>query len=57
MKTEIPKWRLQKVEVVREGIVDDEFSGYELQKNGLAVCKFSEESLREVKEFFSNSVV
>ena len=50
----MPKWRLQKVEVVRDGIVDDEFSGYELQKNGSIVCKFSKESLREVKEFLKN---
>ena len=54
MKEIIPKWRLEKVEIIRNGKVDQEYSGYELQKNGLIICKFTINSLQEVKEFFVN---
>ncbi|MEK6881644.1 MAG: hypothetical protein AABY22_18640 [Nanoarchaeota archaeon] len=54
MKKEISKWRLVKVEVIRDGVLDVDYSGYELQKEGIALCKFSEESLKEVKEFLMN---
>ena len=54
MKKEIQKWSLEKVEVIRNGKLDEEFSGYELQKNGITICKFSLESLMELKEFFTN---
>lgn len=53
MKQTIPKWRLQKVEVIREGVIDQEFSGYELQKNGMVICKLSLDSLKEVREIFN----
>ena len=46
----LPKWRLEKVEVIRNGIINQEFSGYELQKNGIIVCKFGLDSLKELKE-------
>ena len=52
MKTQIPKWQIEKVEVFRNGILDEEYSGYELQKNGLMINKFSLESLSELKQFF-----
>jgi len=54
MKKEIQKWSLEKVEIIRNGKLDEEFSGYELQKNGFAICKFGLESLMELKEFFTN---
>ena len=54
MEQIIPKWRLEKVEVIRNGELDNEFSGYELQKNGLQICKFGLDSLKEVKELFAN---
>ena len=54
MKEIIPKWRLEKVEVIRNGKLDEVYSGYELQKNGFTICKFGLESLMELKEFFTN---
>lgn len=57
MKEAIPKWRLEKVEVVRNGKIDGEYSGYELQKNGVMLCKFKLESLVELKELFTNFVL
>ena len=53
MKEQIPKWRLQKVEVFRDGILDYIFSGYDLQKDGVTICKFGIDSLNELKEFFA----
>jgi len=50
----IPKWQLEKVEVIRNGKLDEVYSGYELQKNGFTICKFGLESLKELKEFFTN---
>jgi len=47
-------WRLQKVEVFRDGILDEQYSGYSLLKNDIEVCKFSMDSLNQVKEFFTN---
>ena len=49
----IPKWRLEKVEVIRNGVIDTVFSGYELQKDGIQICKFGIDSLKELKEFFT----
>ena len=46
------KWTLGKIEVFRDGVVDKEFSGYDLQKNGTVICKFGLDSLRELKDFF-----
>ena len=54
MLQQIPKWQLEKVEVIRNGKLDNEFSGYDLQKNGIILCKFGLDSLKELKEFFSN---
>lgn len=54
MLQQIPKWQLEKVEVIRNGKVDNEFSGYDLQKNGITICKFGLHSLIELKDFFSN---
>ena len=51
MEKEIPKWRIQKIEIFREGKLDEEYiSDYELQKNGTMICKLSLESLKEVKD-------
>lgn len=49
---QIPKWRLEKVEVIRNGVLDREFSGYDLQKDGITICKFGIDSLGELKKFF-----
>jgi len=48
------KWKLEKVEVFHNGIISNEVSGYDLQKNGLTICKFGLDSLAELKEFFAN---
>ena len=52
MLQQIPKWQLQKIEVIRNGVLDREFSGYDLQKDGIIICKFSIDSLGELKKFF-----
>lgn len=51
------KWSLQKIDVYREGILDVEYSGYELQKDGLGLYKFSLESLKGIKELLNSSEI
>jgi hypothetical protein len=53
MKKEIPKWFLKETTVSHDGVVDEAYSGYELQKEGITLCKFAKESLGELKEFFA----
>jgi len=57
MKTIDPKWKLVECTVFRDGIEDADYSGFELQKHGITVCKFSKESLKELKEFFANFTI
>lgn len=57
MKEIIPKWKIEKVEVVRNGIIDNIYSGYELQKDGIVICKFGLDSLTELKQFFKDLIL
>ena len=49
---QMPGWRIEKVKVIRDDILDEDCSGYELQENGNTICKLDLESLRKLKQFF-----
>ena len=53
MKQIIPKWQLEKIEVIRNGKIDEAYIVYELQKEGIKLCSFGPNSLKELKEFFA----
>ena len=53
MKQIIPKWALRETTVTHYGVIDKDYSGYDLLKNGVPICKFGHDSLIELKEFFA----